>query len=131
VLEYDNGLRAVAIDDCFSWADRTVEWRVEGIDGIAKGRIGWTEYPAGSPSTLDVVFRDLPTEWHRPRWKERWFPQAFTGTMSELMAAVADGSEPAISGRANLKTMAVIEAGYRSIEQRRTVELSEFSEGEA
>jgi predicted dehydrogenase len=47
--------------------------------------------------------------------------------MGQLMRAVDLGSEPEISGKDNLKTMAVIEAAYRSVEERRSVELTEFA----
>ena len=53
-------------------------------------------------------------EWVRPRWEERWFPQAFKGTMGQLMRAVQEDAEPEISGRTTLGTMALVEAAYRS-----------------
>ena len=37
--------------------------------------------------------------WERPRWEERWFPQAFKGTMGQLMRAIQEDAEPEISGR--------------------------------
>jgi predicted dehydrogenase len=126
VLEYADGLRCIGSDDCFTWADGRIEWRVEGMEGIAKGTIGWPDYPAGSPSTIDYHLRSEEGVWHRPRWEERWFPQAFIGTMGQLMKALETGSEPEISGRDNLRTMALIEAAYRAAEQRRTVELGEI-----
>lgn len=125
ILEYADGLRAVGVDNCFTWVDHRIEWRVEGTEGMAKGTIGWPDFPHGSASTIDYTFRDEPATWHRPRWGERWFPQAFIGTMAQLMRALEDGSEPEISGHDNLKTMALIEAAYRSAEQRRAVELKE------
>jgi predicted dehydrogenase len=126
VLEYDDGLRCVGSDDCFTWEDGRIEWRVEATDGIAKGTIGWPDYPEGSPSTIDYHLRAEEGVWHRPRWKERWFPQAFIGTMAQLMQALETGSIPEIPGRDNLRTMALIEAGYRAADQKRTVELEEI-----
>ncbi len=128
ILEYADGLRAIGLDNCFSWADHRIEWRVEGTDGLAKGTIGWPDYPAGSPSTIDYHLRSEEGEWHRPRWEERWFPQAFVGTMAQLMAALETGSEPEIPGRDNLRTMALIEAGYRSVAEGRAVTLAEILE---
>src|SRR5579871_1450429 len=58
ILEYGDGLRAIGSDDCFTWADGRIDWRVEGTEGIAKGTIGWPDYPAGSPSTIDYHFRE-------------------------------------------------------------------------
>ncbi len=125
VLEYADGLRAIGSDDCFTWADGRIEWRVEGTEGIAKGTIGWPDYPDGSPSTIDYHLRAEEGVWHRPRWEERWFPHAFAGTMDQLMRAVDGGGEPEIGGRDNLHTMALIEAAYRAAKDRRAVELGE------
>jgi predicted dehydrogenase len=43
--------------------------------------------------------------------------------MGELMNAIATGEEPPTSGADNLKTMAIIEAGYQSLKERRAVML--------
>jgi predicted dehydrogenase len=115
VLEYRDGLRAVSIDNCLTRVDQGIEWRVEGTAGVAKGTIGWPDYPqGGSPSTIDFAIDLQPGYWFQPRWEERWFPDAFAGTMAELMCAVEQGREPSISGRDNLATMALLEAAYRS-----------------
>ncbi len=126
ILEYADGLRAIGSDDCFTWADGRIEWRVEGTEGIAKGTIGWPDYPEGSPSTIDYTLRSEEGEWHRPRWDERWFPQAFMGTMGQLMKAIETDTEPEISGRDNLGTMRLIEAAYRSATEGRAVALAEI-----
>jgi len=126
ILEYGSGLRAIALDNCFTWADHRIEWRVEGTEGVAKGTIGWPDYPPGSPSTIEYHLRSEPATWHRPKWGERWFPQAFVGTMAQLMRAVSEGTEPEISGHDNLRTMALVEAAYRSVAERRAVEPAEL-----
>jgi predicted dehydrogenase len=126
VLEYNNGFRAVGIDNCFSTLDQGVEWRLDGTRGIAKGRFGWTELPERSPSTLDFSPSSRPGWWFRPRWKQCWFPDAFEGPMRELMYAVENGEEPRCSGRDNLKTMALIEAAYGSLAERRAVGVEEY-----
>jgi predicted dehydrogenase len=127
ILEYAAGLRALALDNCYTWADHRIEWRVEGTEGIAKGTIGWPDYPAGSPSTIDWTTRAMDGAWERPRWEERWFPQAFAGTMGQLMRAIQEDAEPAISGRTTLGTMALVEAAYRSASEGRAVSPSEIS----
>ena len=123
ILEYANQLRAIAIDNCFTWVDPGIEWRVEGTEGVAKGTIGWPNYPDGSPSTLDFTTRHQPGYWFQPRWPERWFPQAFAGTMGQLLRAIEAGNEPEISGHDNLKTMALIEAAYRSTAEGRAIDV--------
>ena len=52
-----------------------------------------------------------------PRWDERWFPQAFKGTMGQLMRALQEDAEPEISGRTTIGTMALVEAAYRSAQE--------------
>jgi predicted dehydrogenase len=126
ILEYGNGLRAIGLDNCYTWVDHNIQWRVEGTEGVAKGTIGWPDYPAGSPSTIEWTTRDAGGEWERPRWEERWFPQAFKGTMGQLMRAIQEEAEPAISGRTTLGTMTLVEAAYRAAEQGRSVELKEI-----
>jgi predicted dehydrogenase len=54
-----------------------------------------------------------------------WFPRAFIGVMEQLQHAAKTGEPPALSVADNVKTMALVEAGYRSIDQGRTVKLSE------
>lgn len=130
ILEYGSGLRAIALDNCFTWADHGIEWRVEGTEGVAKGTIGWPDYPAGSPSTIDYLTKADPETWHRPRWEEQWFPQGFIGTMAQLMIALETGQEPEIGGRDNLGTMALIEAAYRSAETGTAASPAQFLRGE-
>jgi predicted dehydrogenase len=125
ILEYADGLRAVSIDNCFTWADFRIEWRVEGNEGIAKGTIGWPDYPEGSPSTIQWTTRAMNGAWERPAWDERWFPQAFIGTMGQLMRAIQEDAEPEISGRTTLGTMALVEAAYRSAAEGRAVSPTE------
>jgi predicted dehydrogenase len=132
ILEYEDGLRAASWDDVWAWPgegtgrDIYIKWRVEGMDGMARGTIGWPHYPVPTPSTIDFTTRSQPGYWFQPRWNRVWFPDAFAGTMAQLMVAVERDEEPEISGRDNLKTLALIDACYRSIEEERTVRVSEF-----
>jgi predicted dehydrogenase len=136
ILEYANGLRAAGWDDV--WAgpvregtalDNYIRWRIEGTGGMAKGTIGWPGYPCKVPSTIDFTTVQQPGCWFSPRWPEVWFPDAFEGTMGELLSSLAEGREPAISGRDNLRTIALVEACYKSVEQHRPVRLEEVGEG--
>ncbi len=136
ILEYANGFRASAWDDV--WAGpRTaqdhlepyIKWRVEGTEGLAEGAIGWPDYPNHTPSTLTFTSSRWPDLKIAPKWREAWFPDAFQGPMGELMNAIATGAEPPTGGADNLKTMAVIEAGYRSLRDRRAVLISEVLSG--
>ncbi|MFP6657228.1 MAG: Gfo/Idh/MocA family oxidoreductase [Pirellulales bacterium] len=133
ILEYANGFRASAWDDVWAGpalegaeSDTYIRWRVEGLDGMARGTIGWPEYPNPTPSTLDFTTNQRPGYWFQPRWKEVWFPDAFAGPMAQLLVALEEGTEPEISGRDNLKTMALVEACYLSAAEHRAVKISEI-----
>jgi predicted dehydrogenase len=130
ILEYENGLRAAACDDVWTGpalegaeADIGIRWRVEGTEGLARGTIGWPSYPARTPSTLDWTTSRRSGWWFQPRWKEVWFPDAFVGTMAQLLCALEEGTEPEISGADNLRTMALVDACYRSVREHRAVEV--------
>ena len=56
-----------------------------------------------------------------------WFPHAFIGVMEQVQHAVETGGEPALSVADNVRTMALVEAGYRSIAEGRTVRLNEIT----
>lgn len=133
ILEYDSGLRAAAWDDVWTGPAREgaaddigIRWRVEGTRGLARGTIGWPAYPRRVPSTLDYTTVSRGPHWVQPRWDAVWFPDAFAGPMAELLVALEEQAEPAMSGRDNLETMALVDACYRSLEEHRAVELSEI-----
>jgi predicted dehydrogenase len=106
-------------------SDLTITWRVEGLDGIAKGTIGW---PTGARSTLTYASkRATGGKWVTPSWETMWFPHAFKGVMEQLQHAVKTGTEPALTVADNVRTVALIEAGYRSIAEGRPVRLSEIN----
>jgi predicted dehydrogenase len=133
ILEYDNGCRASGWDDVWtgparegSEGDISIRWRVEGTEGMARGTIGWPSYPARTPSTLDFTTRQQSGSWLSPRWPEVWFPDAFAGTMAQLLCALEEGTEPEISGRDNLETLALCEAVLASATEHRVTTVREF-----
>jgi predicted dehydrogenase len=133
ILEYDNGCRASSWDDVWTGpsregcaADIGIRWRVEGTEGLARGTIGWPSYPARTPSTLDFSTRREPGRWFEPRWSEVWFPDAFVGTMAQLLCALEEGAEPEISGRDNLQTIALCEAVFTGAREHRVTTVAEF-----
>jgi len=131
-LSFPQGVMAVSMEDVWSGpreegfdSDMYIKWRVEGTDGVAKGTIGW---PDGSPSTLSYASKKTTGgKWVSPKWETMWFPHAFIGVMEQLQYAVKTGEAPALSVADNVKTVALIEAGYKSIAEGRTVKLSEIS----
>ena len=130
ILEWANGLRACGWDDVWCGPvregvseDSYIHWRLEGTEGIAKGTIGWPDYPAPTPSTIDFSTKKKPGYWFQPRRGKVWFPDAFVGTMAQLLCALEENHEPQISGQDNLKTMALVDACYRSVEEHRAVKV--------
>ncbi len=132
-LSFQSGVSGVCIDDV--WAspvgddfdsDIYIAWRVEGEKGLAKGTIGWPDYPDGSPSTLTYCSEASGGKWVTPSWDTMWFPDGFIGVMDQLQYAVKHNEEPFLNGRDNLKTMALVEAGYRSIREKRAVSPDEI-----
>jgi predicted dehydrogenase len=107
-------------------ADIGIRWRVEGRDGLARGTIGWPSYPAKTPSTLDYSTKREPGVWVQPRWQEVWFPDAFVGTMAQLLCALEDGTEPEISGRDNVETIGLCEAVFAAARDHRVTTVREF-----
>jgi predicted dehydrogenase len=131
-LEYANGFFCTALDDTWTGparegcpADIRIHWRIEGTNGLALGDIGWCKDPYTSPSSLRYA-RKGDSGFHDRTWKESWFPDAFAGTMGQLLIALETGDEPAIGGRDNLNTMALVDAAYRSAADHRSVELREI-----
>ena len=133
ILEYDSGARAGSWDDV--WAgpckegvagDIGIKWRIEGTDGLMQGTIGWPKYPAREPSTLEFSTRRQAGMWFRPRWDDVWFPDAFVGTMAQLLVAIENGTEPEISGRDNVETIALCEAVFAAATGHRVTTVKEF-----
>ena len=134
ILEYNSGMRASSWDDV--WAgpcqdgmcgDNGIEWRIEGTEGLMKGTIGWPKYPAREPSTLEFAStRDGMTNLIRPRWEEVWFPDAFVGTMAQLLVALENDTEPEISGRDNIETIALCSSVFTAAQEHRVTTVREF-----
>lgn len=131
-MKFPSGTMAISLEDVWSGPrqkryqdDQHINWRVEGTEGVAKGTIGW---PTGAASTLSYASaKTTGGKWRTPSWKTMWFPHAFIGVMEQLQHAVKTGTAPTLSVADNVKTMALVEAGYRSIARRRAVKLSEIS----
>jgi predicted dehydrogenase len=130
-LKFPSGVLALSLEDVWSGpreagfdSDLWIRWRVEGTDGVAQGTIGW---PTGAVSTLTFAStRTTDGKWVSPSWDTKWFPHAFKGVMEQLQYAVATGTPPALSVDDNVRTVALIEAGYRSLAEARPVKLAEI-----
>ncbi|WP_421724806.1 Gfo/Idh/MocA family protein [Bauldia sp.] len=130
-LRFPSGVLAVSLEDVWSGPrgddyddDQHINWRVDGTEGVAKGTIGW---PTGVASTLTYAStKATGGKWVTPTWETMWFPHAFIGVMEQLQHALKTGDPPALTVADNVKTVALIEAGYRSMAENRPVKLSEI-----
>lgn len=128
ILEYPGHLRCSGLEDTWTGpakegcpSDTYIRWRIEGTDGLAIGDIGWCKEPYTSPSNVryarrgDQGFTEVISQ-------ESWFPDAFGGTMGQLLIALETGTSPSVGARDNLKTMALVDAGYESARKKVAIE---------
>jgi predicted dehydrogenase len=131
-IKFPGNVLAVSMEDVWAGpreagfdSDFYIKWRVEGTAGVAQGTIGW---PDGSASTLTYASKTTTDgKWVTPTWDTMWFPHAFIGVMEQLQYAVKTGETPALNVADNVKTMALVEAGYRSMDEGRAVKLAEIA----
>jgi len=74
-------------------------------------------YPAGVDDTFEYIIKDEMNnnEWQQVELEGSWFPDAFIGSMNELMlAATGNKTKPDNSVQDALYTMACVEAAYES-----------------
>ncbi|MGN7453436.1 Gfo/Idh/MocA family protein [Paenibacillus pasadenensis] len=134
-LRYPGERRALVHDNHNHIAgeeDWHATYRFEGTEGIVQGTNGSLyDYPVGREDTLRFHSRLLhPDYWFVPTLHGKWFPDAFLGTMGELLRAVEEDREPETSVRDNLETMQLVFAAYRSMSEDRPVALREIANEE-
>ena len=98
-----------------------IKW--EGTKGAIKANVGLLmDYPHGVPDVFEycLVGEGSSAEEKAPEWKQlelegSWFPEAFIGTMANLMR-YREGSSDVLytSVEDVIKTMAVVESAYLS-----------------
>lgn len=128
LLDYGDLLRAtVTTNHHHIWGPRHQESYVkwEGTHGAIKATLGsLIDYPNGIPDSFEYIMIEegRPGEWQSIRVEGSWFPDAFIGTMSSLQRyAEGSTSELATSVEDAYRTMALVEAAYRSSESGMTV----------
>lgn len=89
--------------------------KLEGTSAVAVAQMGVNlNYPEGEPDTLELC-RQGGSHWESVALRGSWFTEAFEGPMSNLQRFVAGEDEYLVSGvKDAIKTMAVVEACYRS-----------------
>lgn len=93
-----------------------IKW--EGTKGAIVAKIGLLmDYPNGVPDVFEYcVTKDGKTpEWQTVKLEGSWFPEAFIGTMANLMR-YNEGSSPVLHTSVEdvIDTMAVVESAYQS-----------------
>jgi predicted dehydrogenase len=89
------------------------EWLIDGTEGSL----------VASQSELSVCFKENPQARQSFALQGRWFPEAFVGSMGEMMTALTEGREPQTSGRDNLNSIRIAYAAVESSETGQTVDL--------
>jgi predicted dehydrogenase len=91
------------------------EWLVDGTAGSA----------VASQTHLQVATVAQPEQTQTFALQGTWFPEAFGGSMGELLSALAAGRAPVTSGRDNLDSVRIALAAVESAESGRAVGLEE------
>jgi predicted dehydrogenase len=93
-----------------------IKW--EGTKGAIKARMGLLmDYPHGVPDKFEycILEEGKAPEWTEVKLEGSWFPDAFIGTMSNLMRYQSGESDILHTSVADvIKTMAVVESAYIS-----------------
>ena len=116
-LEYPGGLKGVIINN---WAYRGPRERGHPREEIVV---------LGSRGEINGDSEAMHFSSHDPAWESdpkiegTWFNDAFGNSMQHFLEALDSKAAFRSSGREDLKVMAVIEAGYRSALEHRSVEI--------
>lgn len=120
LFDYGNTMHAVINtnhdhDFSASHHESFIKW--EGTKGAIKAKMGLLmDYPKGEPDTFEYCLKDdRNTGWKTIELEGSWFPDAFIGTMSNLMR-YKEGSSVVLPTSVEdvINTMAVVESAYIS-----------------
>jgi predicted dehydrogenase len=124
IMDYGDMIRAnILTNHChfYGYDQQHSYIKFEGTKGAIKITLGLLmDYPNGMPDRFEYV---LLEEGKNPEWKTldiegRWFPDAFIGSMAQVMLA-AEGTIdlPDNSVDDCIHTMACVDAAYQSSEK--------------
>ena len=104
----------------YDMSHRASLFKVEGTDGAALLTMGVNlDYPTGPPDTMEVALAG--DNWQPVPLRGSWFTEAFEGPMSNLQRFIAAEDAALVSPVDDaIKTMALVEACYRSSEMGAT-----------
>lgn len=123
VWDYEHGLQILIAICHFDWSPGLYSlFRVLGTDGLIEGTIGTNyDYPDGRNDTIKFTSRSNSERDFNIALPGKWIPDAFYGPMASLMEAIQMDGEPITSARDNLGTLRVVDAAYRSMNEKRSV----------
>ncbi|MCS6831774.1 MAG: Gfo/Idh/MocA family oxidoreductase [Armatimonadota bacterium] len=114
-IRFESGMQACIINN---WCYRGHLPRPHPVEEVViqgdKGAI------TGTSEDVVIVTADPPAEI-RPRFSGRWFPDAFANAMTHYIRSLQEGKPSLCNGRHNLQVVALIEAGYRSVQEGREI----------
>jgi predicted dehydrogenase len=125
-LTFDDGVTAIVhVNHENLGNDFRAEFRLDGSEGSVRGTLGLLyDYPRGRPDTVELFSRTVPTDgWLSYPVTKRWLPDAFVGPMAGLLRWIETGERAPTAAEDNLRTLALVEALYRSMETGLSQEL--------
>lgn len=124
ILDYPDPLRvAISTNHSHRFGKKNQEsyLKWEGTKGAIKVRIGLLmDYPRGVGDVFEycVLQDDQEPEWREVPIEGSWFPEAFIGTMAQMMRLKEGSSDNLPTSVSDvIKTMACVEAAYESSHQ--------------
>ncbi|WP_341836616.1 Gfo/Idh/MocA family oxidoreductase [Chitinophaga pollutisoli] len=124
LMEYDDIIRAFVNTNHghefgLKYQDSFI--KLEGTKGAIRTTLGMNlDYPSGVPDTFEyaVLEPGKSPEWKTVALNGTWFPDAFTGSMANLLC-YAEGSAPVLVNSIDSawRTMQLVEAAYLSSDQ--------------
>ena len=124
IMDYGDEVRAnILTNHCHQFGSMHQQSYIkfEGTKGAIKITLGvLKDYPKGEPDSYEYIYLDEngKGKWNTLEIDGTWFPDAFIGSMSQLLLA-ADGTiqQPDNSVEDCIYTMACVEAAYISSER--------------
>ncbi|MEP6746769.1 MAG: Gfo/Idh/MocA family oxidoreductase [Bacteroidota bacterium] len=124
ILDYGDMIRAnILTNHCHNYGTPNQQSyiKIEGSKGAIKINFGaLINYPRGAADSFEFILLDhhAETQWRKMNIDGSWFPDAFIGSMQQvLMAAEGIIEKPDNSVDDCIDTMACVEAAYISSEQ--------------
>jgi predicted dehydrogenase len=116
-LEYASGLKGMIVNN---WSYRGPKERAHPREEVVV--LGSRGELSGDSEAMHFSSRN--PDWQaQPKIQGSWFNDAFGNSMEHFLKALESGKPFRSSGREDLKVMAVVEAGYRSAQEKRSVEV--------